>query len=464
MAAPSVTGHNLVDGVARNLELEIDFDCLLNEATVTGVNFVLSMTAGIGDVQETEIEYEAGDGVSTVKIRPVYVLDSLTTYRLTIMVGLQAADETPLAAIVRINFTTGEEYQQPADFPVPIDDQWREALGHRPGFYLASSTPADAAWGLPTNPDVDTIVTQITLVFSEAIDPDQWPADPADDWDSLPVRILVTAIDGDPRRTIPTPTPSVVEVSDDHKTVIITLSTAEGTVYNTKWDSTWEADTDTADITFGVNSLIRFTLLSTVINEAGSVTLGEDVELVWSTELFPKYSTVEMSFARISSLANILELSDRAVDYILFQESQWLASMLQARDEDALIGYPTRFLTAQQFVQCKSIWNLVTESITVMVTHGTTQDKQLGQFRVIKSYAATPRVLTLYIDKAEKCWHDALQVLLPVELFVKAIQGINSPGRRISLPNIMWMRRQLGSDAVPYNPWGVSSDLAPWNY
>lgn len=456
MPAPQIIDHNLVDGAPINLTLRIDFDTELDQSSIGHSSILLTAASSATQVIRGTFTYEAlGAGGSRVTFLPDYALDQNTTYRLDVTPSLKASDDTP-AVTQTLHFTTGDSISEPIKIGLPTGQLWSEATGQIGEFRLLRSTPANRSWNINTNPQEGNILTQIVLVFSEALDPNQWPANP-ESWEDLSdlINIEVESIDGTPNIKSRIPDISSVNITMDMMS--ITLETSPGQSFNTSWDPEAQEIYTEQDMTFLANNLIVLTLSENIRNAQGTTRLGTPITLHFSTELFPKYGTIKSVFSRYEMVSSILDLDDREKDYMIWRESAWLADMLVARKKSFRIDLPTRNM--RDYVQYKVLWDIVNEAISIQAASGDVQDKQLGPFRVTKTFTGNAKVVQRYMNELEARWRNHLEALLPLNWFLPAIRGLNSPYRRFMQPNAMFARRTAGHEGHPTNPWGWNADV-----
>lgn len=454
MPAPALSSHNLVNGMALNSPLTLTFDTLLLESSITESSITLSY-ANASVVIPVNLSYAAGVGESTVTITPEYVLDASTGYRLDIHTSLLASDSTPVAATITVTFNTGTGLLEPADLvTTPTGTLWNAATGVQSatGFYLVTSIPEDKAYDIRVNPLTDTITTQIILEFSEPPEPTHWPAGASLWSDLIKLQIEVTPIDGRP--TTPVSIPDFSSCAISGNTVTITMVAAEKTAYNMSWDENAELSS-TELMTFLDNNVITLTIDGTAASSTGN-TLGDDVVIEFTTELFPRYNRIKPVFRRYDMIASILDLDDREKDYLIYEESNWLADMLVANDSTFRYDVPNRKM--QDYVRAKVLHSICHEAVGMQAMTGMSQDKQIGIFRVTKNFSGESKVLTKFLKNLEDDWRNALECLLPVTYFKGVVRGINSPYRRTMQPSGIFGRRAGGYRAKNYNPWGDTSD------
>ena len=446
MNAPILNNHNLLGEVPLNIRIRLEFDQPLLQATVGAASIVLT-PQGSFSLIKAKYSYTEQGGHGIVEILPDYLLEAGKAYTLTLIPKLKSASGESLASAQTINFTTASTLSSTPANP-EAQQAWNEALsGPQSGFRLVSSNPADGAYNINTNPDQGDIQTCVILNFSEDLDPTQWPAVPAG-WDQLPVTLTAEAIDGDPRTAAETPAPDSVTVSG--KTVTITLKAQTGYAYNTDRDPAAELAKAFDSLTFLPNNLLTLTLSGDLRSKDGQK-LGSPQELVFSSELFPKYGTVRSVFWCQGHITQVLDMSERELDYMIYEESKWLATMLLARDPQARVDLPRQLML--DYVKCKVLWTILNEAVSSQAVSGTTQDKTLGPFRISKSFSTMPPALLRLLSTWEKSWKQALEALLPLVYFTSAIRGLSSPYRRQMNPDGMMTRRMAGAQWQPDIPW-----------
>lgn len=439
----TLLSHNLVSSVPTNATIRLEFDSLLAPASV-GMQSVMLTARGELSILRGKYRYSEQGGHGVIEIVPEYVLEAGSRYTLTVTRKLLAADQTPLA-MQELEFSTIG-----ADPDAALITSTAIAA---PRFELVYSSPRRGAYNLITDPAVAPVCSQIVLEFSEPVDPSQWPEAPAG-WDALPLSINFERIDGDPRMPVLTPQPASVTVAA--ATVTITLSTASTTVYNTFFDPARPKADSTAVTTLSPNTLITLQL-DPKLRSLHGAELGEIEPVVVATELFPKYGTVRGLFWRWRHVTSVLDLEERDLDYLIFEESRWLATMLSTRFPEFRPDQPKQIHF--EYVRYKILWNILSEAFTAQVMQGTIQDKQLGQFRVTKNFDGTPKVVQDMMDNFEKQWRSLLSALLPVTTFTSAIRGISSPYVRKMDPNAQAARRMDGKHTSwAQSPW---AHLAP---
>ena len=407
MTAPILNKHNLSGQVPLNVRIHLEFDQPLLQITVGAASIVLT-PQGSFSLIKAKYSYTESGGHGIVEILPDYLLEASKAYTLTITPKLKSASGEPLASAQTIDFTTAATLSSTPASP-EAQQAWNEALsGPQSGFRLVSSNPADGAYDINTNPDQGNLQTRITLSFSENLDPTQWPDDPID-WNQLPVSLMAEAIDGDPRTAAQAPLPESVTVSG--KTVTITLKGQTGYAYNTDRNPTAPLATPFDTLTLQPNNLLTLTL-SGDLRSSGGQKLGGEQELVFSSELFPKYGTVKSVFWRQGHITQVLDMEGRELDYLIYEESKWLATMMLARDPQARVDLPRQLML--DFVRYKVLWTILSEAVTSQAIGGTTQDKTLGPFRISKSFSTMPPALLRLLSSWEKSWKQALEALLPM--------------------------------------------------
>jgi hypothetical protein len=444
LATPVLQSHNLADGAPRNFVARLDFSTALLPSSVSAAT--ITLVRDDQPLKPLACRYELANADSRVVITPEYLLDAEVRYRLVIGTGVKASTGEALAAAVTHRFLTSAE------------------LTYTPAVAAAAAPSvtcsiSDGAYGLATNPGQGDITTEIVLVFSKAVKTADWQATAFED---LPVSLRAESINGDPR--IPSRAPELSEAPTvDGATVTLTLAAANGVVYNTIMNPEAELSS-VQSVTFLPNNLITLEF-DPDLEFADGTTLGAVDPIVFSTELFPHYGTFRQLFWDKRHLLDIIGLSDREMDYLIFQESSWLATMMLVRDPDARTDLPTQ--TILDYVRCKIMSDVLNEAVARQAVHGATEDKQLGQFRVSRNWATTPKALTDLIGRADKCWRDALESVLPVATFTSAIRGLWSPYARYMNPNGLSTRRIDGAAAYPANPWGhfaSAYQVCPWRW
>lgn len=439
MPSPHLVSHNLSGLVPTDVRIRMEFDEPLLETSV-GMQSIMLTPQGSFSLLHGKYTYSEQGGRGVVEILPDYLLDASQRYSLTVSSKLLGADQAPVAKLA-LDFTTAAAVTEPPLEDSPIGGAAAGSLT------LKSSVPADGAYNLNTDPAKGKLVERLVLTFSEPVDQAQWPAEPAS-WDDLPVQVAIGRIDDDPRFSVRQPEP--VSVTVEGAKVTIELSLGDGTVYNTAMDEQAEI-AHSAQITLSPNTLVIVSLPAN-LKAASGASLAAERQVTFSTELFPKYGSVRGLFWRWRHVTQVLDLSERELDYLIWEESNWLSIMMLRREPTSRVDLPRQ--SWFDFVRCKVLWQILTEAMTLQAMQGSIQDKQLGQFRITKNFATTPKPVQQLLDTFEKCWQNNLGNVLPVKTFTSAIRGLSSPYRRQFNPNAIAARRMDGmlSDATP-NPW-----------
>ena len=429
------------NGVYLNQSVVVTFSVPINASTVND-NTVLLYRVADYQILDKSLTFDSTGTILT--ITPSVVFDQVTEYNV-VVVGLnqsttcvQDTNGSSLAISSSWDFTTGTYVQDNVPAADEVDEEdVDEVTAPSPVSEVLPPLSTASLIIIGTSPNnyddnigilnSDYQTSQydgpITITFNQPI---ASGVAVMQDW----VTFQSEAVDGDPATPVALPSGTLTNVNGN--TLTWTPSTYMGN-----------------DYTWCVNNAITISVSGSVLAADGQ-TLGNEYRFMYSTPYFPYYTWVSKIRAVIGSF--IREIPDDTIARNIYINSLEAYNIANTIYSQYLWDISSPTFAAQQWVFCKTQYDLLYSKLLDMASNGPGQKKNLGDFTIEES-TEMPEGIKGALNKALECSNAYLKLLLGKFRRAKAkmvVKGVTSP----ATPPIRGVRTwslETGRDVIGSN-------------